>query len=70
MKWDYDQERCVRKFAWHPIRVEAYGGAQYRWMQTVYIRQRFLTTLFCIPFYENKEFISKEEYEHYVKFGW
>lgn len=69
MRWVHEQIRCVRRFSWHPIGAGE-ESREYRWLQTVYIRQELLGTVFCIPLYENKEFISKEEYEHYVKFGW
>ena len=68
MRWEYENYRVVKRFAWHPIGVGLSDDREYRWLTMVYIHQALDDTFLCVPIYCNIAFVTKESYKNYKEY--
>ena len=62
----YGSKRIVKRFAIFPI--ETRNSSEYRWLETVYIKQRYeRTDLVAFEGWNNICFATKNEYNEYCK---
>lgn len=59
MRWIKKRRRYVKRFTIFPIKIDD----ETRWLETVYLRQRFDEWVFPRGQWKNIEFVTKEEYE-------